>query len=342
MTRISEEMTGTSVTWRLGTRGSRLSLRQSELVADELRRQFPDVRLNVVVIETAGDRAPDVPLEHLEGTGFFATALETAVLDGRCDIAVHSAKDLPTEVHRDLRLAAFPRREDPRDVVIARGGRTLASLPAGARVATSSIRRAAQLLHLRSDLQIMSIRGNIDTRLTKLDQGTCDALVLAGAGLLRMGWEGRVTEWLSPEIMLPAPAQGAMAVQVRSGDHAIADAVGAIDHYPTRASVAAERAFVARLGSGCRAPAAALAAVEGDSLMLEGMVARGDGSIVHRYHARGSPASPEELGRAVAEHLLAQAGSFFLEKPRPSGPRQHARIGQASRDQAVPDRGRAP
>jgi hydroxymethylbilane synthase len=340
--RLSEEMTVTSVNWRLGTRGSRLSLRQSALVADELRRHFPEVRLDVVVIQTAGDRAPDVPLEHLEGIGFFATALEAALLEGRCDIAVHSAKDLPTEVHRDLRLAAFPRREDPRDVVIARGGRMLASLPAGARVATSSIRRAAQLLHLRPDLRIMSIRGNIDTRLTKLDAGACDALVLAGAGLLRMGWEGRVTEWLSPEVMLPAPAQGAMAVQVRSGDRAIADAVGAIDHYPTRASVEAERAFIARLGSGCRAPAAALALVEGDLLILEGMVASGDGSMIHRYHARGSPASPEDLGRAVAEHLLAQGGSFLLEAARPSGPRQRETIRQASRDQAVPEGGRPP
>ncbi len=335
-------MTLTSVTWRLGTRGSRLSLRQAELVAGALRQQFPEVRLDVVVIQTAGDREPDVPLEHMEGTGFFATALETALLDRRCDIAVHSAKDLPTEVHRDLRLAAFPRREDPRDVVIARGGRNLASLATRARIATSSVRRAAQLLHLRPDLQIMSIRGNIDTRLIKLDQGACDALVLAGAGLLRMGWEGRVTEWLSPEIMLPAPAQGAMAVQVRSVDHAIAAAIGAIDHYPTRASVEAERAFVARLGSGCRAPAAALATVEGGLLVLEGMLASADGRILHRHHAQGSSASPEQLGRAVAQHLLAQAGLFLLEKARPSGPGERAATGQTSRDQAVPQRGRVP
>jgi hydroxymethylbilane synthase len=342
VTRLSEEITVSDVTWRLGTRGSRLSLRQADLVAGALRQQFPGVRLETVVVQTAGDRAPEVPIEDLEGTGFFAAGLETALLDNRCDIAVHSAKDLPTEPHGDLRFAAFPAREDPRDVMIARDGLTLTSLPGGARMATSSIRRGAQLLHLRPDLQIVSIRGNIDTRLAKLDRGTCDALVLAGAGLLRMGWEGRVTEWLSPEIMLPAPGQGAMAVQVRSGDPALAAAIGAIDHYPTRASVEAERAFVARLGSGCRAPAAALATLEGDSLMLEGMVARGDGSIVHRYRARGSSANPEELGRAVAEHLLAQAGAFFLEKTPPRGPGQGAAIGQAAGDQAVPERRGAP
>jgi hydroxymethylbilane synthase len=334
-------MTVMGARWRLGTRGSRLSLRQAELVAEAIRRRFPDVGLDVVVIQTAGDRAPDVPLEHLEGTGFFAKALETALLDGRCDIAVHSAKDLPTEVHRDLCLAAFPRRADPRDVMIARGGLRLSALPPGARIATSSVRRRAQVLHLRPDLEIVSIRGNIDTRLTKLDRGACDALVLAGAGLLRMGWEGRVTEWLSPEIMLPAPAQGALALEVRGSDRAIVVAAGAIDHHPTRASVEAERAFIARLGSGCRAPAAALATAEGDSLVLEGMLAQIEGGIIQRYRARGSPASPEELGRAVAEHLLAQAG-FVPEKARPAGPAQRAAIAPASRDEAVPDRGRAP
>ncbi len=303
---------------RVGTRGSRLSLRQTELVAQALRERLPDVTLDVVVIQTAGDRAPDVPLEQLEGIGFFAKELEAALLDGRCDLAVHSAKDLPTEVHRDLCLAAFPPRTDPRDVLIARMGRRLATLPAGARVATSSVRRSAQIRHHRPDLKTVSIRGNIDTRLAKLDRGVCDALCLAGAGLLRMGWESRIAEWLSPEVMLPAPGQGAIALEVRREDGQVGDLVGRIDHPPTRAAVEAERAFVARLGSGCRAPAAALATVEGEVITLEGLVASADGSIVRRHRASGPVPAAEQLGFAVADDLLAHAG-LTLDHDRSMG-----------------------
>jgi hydroxymethylbilane synthase len=274
--------------------------------------------LEVVVIQTAGDRAPGVPLEQLEGIGFFAKELEAALLDGRCDLAVHSAKDLPTEVHPDLCLGAFPPRTDPRDVLVNRAGRGLATLPGGARVATSSVRRSAQIHHHRPDLETVPIRGNIDTRLAKLDRGICDALCVAGAGLLRMGWEGRIAEWLSPEVMLPAPGQGALAVEVRRENRVMIDFVGRIDHAPTRAAVEAERAFVARLGSGCRAPAAALAAVEGEVITLEGLVATPDGSIVRRHRASGPIPAPEPLGIAVAEILLAEAG-FTPEDVRAMG-----------------------
>src|SRR5437879_469010 len=223
-----------------------------------------EVALEVVVIQTAGDRAPDVPLEHLEGIGFFARELEAALLDGRCDLAVHSAKDLPTEIHHDLVLGAFPPRADPRDVLVAAPGRWLATLPPGASVATSSVRRSAQILHFRPDLRAVPIRGNIDTRLGKLDRGVYDALCLAGAGLVRMEWQERITEWLEPEIMLPAPGQGALVLEVRRGDDDLVQWLGGLDDRPTRIAVEAERAFVARLGSGCRAPAAALAQTVGD------------------------------------------------------------------------------
>lgn len=293
---------------RIGTRGSRLSLRQTELVARLLREQAPDLGLEIVVIQTSGDRAPHVPLEQLEGIGFFAKDLEVALLDERCDIAVHSAKDLPTEIHAGLALAAFPARADPRDVLISRDSGTLDLLPAGSRVATSSLRRSAQVRHRRPDLVPVSIRGNIDTRLLKLERGDCDALCLAGAGLVRMGWEGRVTEWLSPEVMLPAPGQGALAVEARVADDGVVALLARIDHQPTRAAVAAERAFVARLGSGCRAPAAALARVEREDLVLEGLVASADGRAVHR-HTEGRPvAEAQGLGASVAEYLLARAG----------------------------------
>ena len=300
---------------RLGTRGSRLSVRQTDLVIEALRAAAPEMALEVVVIQTAGDRAPDVPLERLEGIGFFAKELEAALLDGRCDIAMHSAKDLPTEIHEDLCLGAVLPRGDPRDVLVARSGRTLATLPAGARVATSSVRRSAQILHRRPELEPVSIRGNIDTRLAKLDRGICDALCLAAAGLIRMGWEGRVTEWLEPEIVLPAPGQGAIAVELRRRDADLVARLRAIDHPPTRVAVVAERAFVARLGSGCRAPAAALATVEGDVVTLEGLVALPDGSVVRRHRASAPVAAAEALGTTVADYLLAHAGFAVAGAP---------------------------
>jgi len=309
---------------RVGTRGSRLSLRQTQVVLDLVRDRVPGVQFEVVIIRTAGDRAPAVPLERLEGIGFFARELEAALLDGRCDLAVHSAKDLPTEVHGDLCLAAFPPRGDPRDVLIDRAGRRLATLPPGARVATSSVRRSAQIRHRRPDLDTVSIRGNIDTRLAKLDRGVFDALCLAGVGLVRMGWESRIAEWLDPEVMLPAPGQGAIAVEMRRRDAGLQDLVRRINDPATQGAVEAERAFVGRLGSGCRAPAAALAAVEGEIITLEGMVALPDGSIVRRHRASAPATEAERLGISVADDLLAHAG-FVLDAvraaplPSPSG-----------------------
>lgn len=296
---------------RIGTRGSRLSLRQAELIVEALRRVAPRVALEVTVIHTAGDRAPEVPLAGLEGIGFFARELEAALLDGRCGLAVHSAKDLPTAIHPDLCLAAFPPRADPRDVLISRGGLTLAALPRGAVVATSSLRRSAQIRHYRPDLLTVPIRGNIDTRIAKLERGMVDALCLAAAGLVRMGWEARITEWLAPEILLPAPAQGALAVEVRRADHALIELLRPIDDPATREAALAERALVARLGTGCRAPAAALATVEGDRVSLEGLVALEDGSAVRRHRAAAPLGAAEWLGMTVADSLLANAGRLM-------------------------------
>jgi len=311
---------------RLGTRGSRLSLRQTDLVTDALRRTAPDIALDVVVIHTAGDRAPDVPLERLEGTGFFAKELEAALVDGRCDLAVHSAKDLPTTLHPDLCLAAILRRTEPRDVLVARGGLRLDALPRGARIATSSVRRSAQLRHHRPDLIAVPVRGNIDTRLAKLARGEFDALCLAGAGLVRMGWEDQVTEWLPPEVMLPAPAQGALAVEVRKGDRELIELLRPLDDAATREAVVAERAFVARLGSGCRAPAAALAAVDGTRVNLEGLVAQEDGAAVERHRAGAPLGAAEWLGLSVADYLLAHAGHLLAARaPRVSSGTDAAR-----------------
>jgi hydroxymethylbilane synthase len=293
---------------RVGTRGSRLSLRQTQLFVEALRRVVPHVAAETVVIQSAGDRAPDVPLERLEGIGFFAKDLEIAVAERRCDVAVHSTKDLPTVLHSALRLGAVLVREDPRDVLVSRGNLPLADLPVGARVATSSLRRAAQLRARRPDLVIVSIRGNVDTRLAKLDRGDADALCLAAAGLVRMGWEGRVSEWLEPDVMLPAPGQGALAVEARRDDTETLALLRLVDDPDTREAVTAERAFVGRLGTGCRAPAAALAMVDRGRVALEGLLASEDGRIVRRHRGTAPVGAARWLGSCVADRVYADAG----------------------------------
>ena len=292
-------------TLRVGTRGSRLSLRQTQIFVDALRTREPAVAVETVVIHSAGDRAADVPLEQLEGIGFFAKDLEAAVAERRCDVAVHSAKDLPTTLRPGLCLGAVLPRADPRDVLVSRGGVPLADLPGGARVATSSLRRAAQLRALRPDLVIVSIRGNLDTRLQKLDRGDADALCIAAAGLVRMGWEGRVSEWLEPDVMLPAPAQGALAVEARREDPGILDLVRLVDDPTTREAVTAERAFVARLGTGCRAPAGALASVDRGRVALEGLLASEDGRVVRRHRGTAPVGAARWLGVCVADRVFA-------------------------------------
>src|SRR5215469_13247574 len=302
---------------RIGTRGSPLSLRQTQIVVEAVLRFEPDIAVETVIIHSAGDRAPDVPLERLEGIGFFAKELEAAVAEGRCDVAVHSAKDLPTALHPDLCLGAVLSREDPRDVLVSRGNLPLAGLPLGARVATSSLRRAAQLRARRPDLAIVSIRGNVDTRLAKLDRGDADALCIAAAGLVRMGWHDRVSEWLEPEVMLPAPAQGALAVEARRGDAAVLALLRLVDDPATHEAVTAERAFVARLGSGCRAPAAALATVDRGRLTLEGLLASEDGRVVRRHRETAPVGAARWLGVRVADRVFAAVGE--LAEDRPSG-----------------------
>jgi hydroxymethylbilane synthase len=295
---------------RVGTRGSRLSLRQTQLFVEALRRAAPQADVETVVIQSAGDRAPDVPLERLEGIGFFAKDLEIAVADGRCDVAVHSAKDLPTVLHAALRLGAVLAREDPRDVLVSRSHLPLADLTLGARVATSSLRRAAQLRVRRPDLRIVSIRGNIDTRLGKLDRGDADALCIAAAGLVRMGWEGRISEWLEPDVMLPAPGQGALAVEARRDDEETLALLRLVDDPAVHEAVAAERAFVGRLGTGCRAPAAALALVDRGRVALEGLLASEDGQFVRRHRGTAPVGAARWLGCCVADRVYAAAGEL--------------------------------
>src|SRR6266436_618808 len=255
----------------IGSRGSQLALWQARHVAALLAELGARTRLEI--IKTTGDKITDVPLSQVGGKGLFTKEIEEALLDGSIDLAVHSLKDLPTELPEGLVLAAIPEREDPRDAMV---GCTLASLPLGAKVGTSSLRRAAQLRRLRPDLQVESIRGNLDTRLRKLDEGQYDAILLAAAGLKRLGWADRIAEILAPEVMCPAVGQGALAIETRAAGAGF-DAVQSLDHAATHAAVTAERGVLGALGGGCQVPIGAYATVSGNRMRVHAIVAAPDG-----------------------------------------------------------------
>ncbi|MGD0766096.1 MAG: hydroxymethylbilane synthase [Dehalococcoidia bacterium] len=297
----------------VGTRGSRLARRQTESVVAALQERCPDCRFELRVIRTTGDRHPQ-PLSEIAGEGVFTKELEAALLEGEIDIAVHSLKDLPTTMHHRLALGAVTYREDPRDALVARDGRTLARLPTGARVGTGSARRAAQLRLLRPDLEIVPTRGNVDSRLGKAGSGEVDAIIVAAAALSRLDWPGRAAELLPLDAMLPAPGQGALAVQIRSDDDEARDIVSAVDDPESRAATTAERAFLRGLGGGCRVPIAALAVVEGDELRLGGLVADAEGRRALRAEISGPAADAEALGMRLAEELLSQGAADLLKE----------------------------
>jgi hydroxymethylbilane synthase len=258
----------------------------------------------LLTIKTTGDRIASAALPLAAGKGLFTKEIEEALLDGRADVAVHSLKDLPTEMDPRLVIAAVPQREDPRDALV---GRTLPELRSGARVGTGSPRRAAQLLHLGRGLIVENIRGNVDTRLRKLDEGQYDAVVLAAAGLRRLGLADRIAEVLPVEVMCPAVGQGALAVQCRADDTATRRRLAALEDPAARAEVTAERALLAELGGGCRVPIGGCARVEGDWMHLSGVIASPDGAELVRVAVDGPAGDPEGLGRRAARRLLAQA-----------------------------------
>lgn len=301
---------------RLGTRGSALALWQANMVADRLRGGIPGLEVELVLLKTTGDVRQDVPLATVAGRGVFVREIEAALLRGDVDLAVHSAKDLPSSDPAGLVLAAFCERADPRDAFISSHG-GLNALPPGAVVATGSPRRVAQLKHRRPDLQFTDIRGNVDTRLAKLERGEADALVLAVAGVSRLGREEVITEKLSIEVCLPQVGQACVAVQCRADDAETIERIAqACDHEPTRRAVTAERAFLALLGGGCTAPVAAYARVEaGKALTLTGLVSTLDGATVlrseHRENAEQGSAS---LAQTVFDDLLLQGAGRLLEE----------------------------
>jgi hydroxymethylbilane synthase len=298
----------------IGTRGSDLAMAQALAVQHSLLCAHPHVRCRIETIRTRGDRDTATGIRAMGGTGVFTRELELALLDGRIDLAVHSLKDMPTQPSEGLCLAdAVPQREDSRDVLATRDGRTLAELPPGARVGTSSPRRKAQVAALRGDLDLADIRGNVDTRLEKVRDGLYDAVVLARAGLVRLGLLTPAMEILGPDRMLPAPGQGALGLQIRRQDVDLADLLAALDHRPSRIAVTAEREFLRHLGGGCHAPVAAWGRLDGDdTLVLTGLVASCDGSHLIRREARGPADRMLDLARRLGDEVLAAGGADIL------------------------------
>jgi len=306
----------------IGTRGSQLALWQANHVADRLRAAWAGLTVRLETIKTTGDKILDVPLAQVGGKALFIKEIEEALLDHRVDLAVHSMKDVPTDLPAGLAIVAITEREDPFDVLISRTGARLRDLPRGARVGTSSLRRQAQLLHHRPDLTIVTLRGNLDTRLRKLDHEGLDAIVLAAAGVKRLGWMDRITEFLSPEVCLPAIGQGALGIESRApraegrevGPEArVAEMVRVLDHRETHAAVLAERAFLRRLEGGCRVPFAAHAQVAGGHLLLRGLAASPDGSQLVQGERRGMEDQAEAVGIALAEDLLRRGAAKILQ-----------------------------
>ena len=296
----------------LGTRGSALARWQADHIGAELQRHHPGLQIVQQIIVTDGDRFQSGPVIDLGGKGVWVKEIEQALLAGTIDLAVHSLKDVPSELAPGLTLAAIPVRADPRDVVVSRGGELLAKLPAGSRVGTSSLRRVCQVRALRPDLGVELLRGNVDTRLRKVADGVVDAAILAAAGLDRLGFSARITERLSPENMLPAIGQGALAIETRADDQRVLAICRTLSDPDAESTVAAERALLAGLGAGCRTPVAGYAVIEADTLVLRGLVGRPDASVILREETRGARTAAVQLGAALAERLLVRGAAAIL------------------------------
>ncbi len=301
----------------IGTRGSRLAMVQTAIVRTALERLFPGVRFTVVKIKTTGDLIQDLPLEKIGDKGLFIKELEAALLKGEIDLAVHSMKDMPTAIPDGLNIGAVLTRELPWDVVVGSGSyKTLEDLFDGAPIGSSALRRKAQLLHYCPRLAVEPVRGNLDTRFSKLERGDFKALILAYAGIKRLGWAGRITQVLPPEICLPAVGQGAMGIEIRDGDREIGRMISPLHCHAAGAAVRAERAFLKKLGGGCHVPVGALATLDRQKLHLKGMVASNDGRIMVRGAEYGESSNPEQLGISLAEKLLRQGCGLILSESR--------------------------
>ena len=309
-------MTGGTPVLRIGTRGSALALWQANHVTDKIRRLPGAPSVELVRIKTEGDRIVDVPLSGVSGKAFFTKEIERALLDGKVDLAVHSLKDLETEMPTGLALGAVLKREDPRDALLSRDGHDLEGLAVGARIGTSSLRRRALIARWRPDLDLLDLRGNVPARIARLEKCDFEGIILAAAGVKRLGLEKNVSAYLPPERVLPAAAQGAIAVQVRAGEQTTLDWVRPLDDSTTHAAVKAERALLRRLEGGCQVPVGALAVADGHRLRLSAVVCSLDGQRSVEGYREGCMNESERLGRLLAEELLTQGGANILAELR--------------------------
>lgn len=296
----------------IGTRGSKLALWQANYIAHCLTKQYPGIEVVLQHMVTTGDKILDVPLAKIGGKGLFTKELETAMLNGEIDLAVHSLKDMPTVLPEGLVLAAITEREHPWDALISPAYKTISSLPFGAKIGTSSLRRKAQLLHHRPDLVISDLRGNLDTRLNKLESEKLDAIVLAEAGLRRLGWDDRITQVLPKEISLPAVGQGALALEARADDPEVLELLAFLNHEPTRWAALAERAFLNTLEGGCQVPIGVYGRAEGNEVNLEAIILSVDGKKALRDSMRFDPVQAEEQGRILAQRMYDNGGKEIL------------------------------
>ena len=299
---------------RIGTRGSRLALWQAEHVKSRLEGLYPHLFVSIEKIKTTGDKILDAPLARVGGKGLFVKEIEEALIEGRIDMAVHSMKDMPVIIPEGLCIGTITKREDPRDALISRDGKIFSALPEGAHIGTSSLRRSSQLLFFRPDLRISPLRGNVDTRLRKLDEGRFDAIVLASAGIIRMGLKERVTEFFPVSFLIPAIGQGAICIECRENDQEIMDLIKPLDHKETSTAIRAERAFLKRLEGGCQVPIGAHARLVDDTIEMEGFIASIDGREMVMERMTDKVDRPEDLGKRLAESILSQGGEEILQE----------------------------
>ncbi len=307
----------TNKTIKIGTRGSKLALWQANWVKSALNAGNTSIAVELVPIKTRGDKILDVPLAKVGGKGLFVKEIEDALLNGRIDLAVHSMKDMPSEIPDGLCVGAIPEREIPQDVLISKKGLLLHDLMPGARIGTSSLRRSAQLLHARPDLVILPLRGNLDTRLKKLETENLDAIILAAAGVKRLGLENRITEYLDENVMLPAVGQGALCIEIRQNDPEIEPIIAALNHQETWTVVMGERAFLNRLEGGCQVPIAAHGKLEKNTFTLCGLVAAVDGTTIIKETLSGPEDSSESIGVNLANRLLSMGAKNIMENLYP-------------------------
>ena len=298
---------------RIGTRGSQLALWQANFIKSEIQRLFPDLDVELNIIKTTGDRITDRPLAMIGGKGLFVKEIETALLDNDIDLAVHSMKDMPGELPKGLIIGAIPKRENPFDVLISKDNTLLADYKKGATIGTSSLRRASQIKHIRPDVTIESIRGNLDTRIKKLKAGDYDAIVLAAAGLRRLGQAHEITQYLDESVMIPAVGQGALCIETRKNDSDIASVMEKLDHYHTRICVTGERAFLKQIEGSCHIPVACFGKIKENTVSMTAVVASVDGKELIKEHITSALNNVESCGRTLADMVLEKGGKRILE-----------------------------